>query len=590
MAVLLSARNLSHRYDSRPLFESLNFAIDEGERVGLIGPNGAGKSSLLKLLASEGLPDEGEVVRSRSLRVGIVHQDPELPEHLSVREALLEAADDAHDRAAHRLADELLWKFGAEIDPHARVESLSGGWKKRVSICRALMRDPNLLLLDEPTNHLDVEGILWLEDLIKEGSFATLTITHDRLFLQRVCRRILELDRQHAGGLLDVRGNYSEYLKVKENLLSAQETRESALRGILRRETEWMRQGAKARTTKQQARIERHGELSDEVSELEYRNRKQEIQFEFQESGNQPKRLIEAKYLTKLLPDGRALFKDFHLFLGPGVRLGILGANGCGKSTLLRVLLGLEKPTSGRLFHSEHLKFAYFEQDRSSLNPNETLMRTLCPAGDQVMFRGKPVHIRSYLERFLFSADRMEMPIKALSGGEKARVLIARLMLTEANLLVLDEPTNDLDLMTLNVLQDCLTEFEGAVLLVSHDRYFVDQVSTKILAFPFLEEEKQKAELLYFEDLSQWESWHQERARSKVTSEKKKDARTEPIKKKSPNADQIIRKIERKEMELAELNEECAKPEVISDFQKLAELGKKISSLQSEIDELYLKI
>jgi ATP-binding cassette subfamily F protein uup len=235
---------------------------------------------------------------------------------------------------------------------------------------------------------------------------------------------------------------------------------------------------------------------------------------------------------------------------------------------------------------------SYFEQSRGSLDPQETLLRTLCPAGDQVIFRGKPIHIRSYLDRFLFPADRMEQPIGSLSGGEQARVLIAKLMLSEANLLVLDEPTNDLDLMTLNVLQDCLTEFDGAVILVSHDRFFLDQVSTKILAFPFRQEEKEKAELLFFENLAQWEDWHRQPAASlKKPIKESRTVETNPISKPKPiNSDQIIKKIERKEVELTKLQEECSKPELSQNYEQLGELGRKIAALQAEIDELYSKI
>jgi len=598
MAVLLSAREITHRFEARPLFESLSFGIDTGDRIGLLGPNGAGKSTVLRLLAGRFTPDKGEIVRGRGLSVAYVEQIPELNPEKSVMETLLEKSPDPHDWTAHVLAEELLWKMGLEaagIHADAKLGTLSGGWKKRLAICRELMATPQVLLLDEPTNHLDIEGILWLEEMLREASFATLTVTHDRLFLQRVSNRILELDRRNEGGILNVKGNYLDYLQVKESLLQAQETLEASLKGVLRRETEWIRQGAKARTTKQQARINRHGDLTGEVSELQYRNKKTEVRFEFQESENQPKRLVEAKHLTKILPNNRPLFKDFELLLGPGTRIGILGTNGCGKTTLLRTLLGLEKPNSGNLFHSEHLKIAYFEQNRDSLNPDETLLRSLCPYGDQVIFQGRPIHIRSYLERFLFAHDRMEIPVGRLSGGEQSRVLIARLMLKEANLLVLDEPTNDLDMATLNVLQDCLTQFDGAILLVSHDRYFLDQVSTKILAFPILEEEKAKGTLHFFEGLSQWEEWHRsyreqsnEKSASKSKSEKSEAPKANPVK--SANAEQTMKKIERKEADLDKLNRECENPSVSGDFQKLSELGKKISTLQNEIEQLYKQL
>jgi len=598
MAVLLSAREITHRFEARPLFENLSFGIDTGDRIGLLGPNGAGKSTVLRLLAGRFTPDKGEIVRARGLSIAYVEQVPELNPEQTVMETLLEKSPDPHDWTAHVLAEELIWKMGLEtagIHADSKLGTLSGGWKKRLAICRELMATPQVLLLDEPTNHLDIEGILWLEEMLREASFATLTVTHDRLFLQRVSNRILELDRRNEGGILNVKGNYLDYLQVKEGLLQAQETREASLKGVLRRETEWLRQGAKARTTKQQARINRHGDLSGEVSELQYRNKKTEVRFEFQESENQPKRLVEAKHLTKILPNGTALFKNFDLLLGPGTRIGILGTNGCGKTTLLRALLGLDKPTSGKIFHSEHLKIAYFEQNRDSLDPDQTLLRSLCPFGDQVIFQGRPIHIRSYLERFLFAQDRMEIPVGRLSGGEQSRVLIARLMLKEANLLVLDEPTNDLDMATLNVLQDTLTQFDGAILLVSHDRYFLDQVSTRILAFPISEKEKAEGTLHFFEGLSQWEEWHRsyredaaDKSSNKSKAEKSDSNKPAPIK--SVNSEQMMKKIERKEIELDKLNRECENPAISGDFQKLSEIGKKISALQTEIEQLYAQL
>ncbi len=599
MGILVTAKDLEKTFDSRPLFSGLSFAIESGDRIGLIGPNGAGKSTLLKILAAKIEPDEGEIVLQRGTKVSYLPQVPEFASDATVLTTLLEGAEDPDDWQSTTKADELIWKLGlgkAGIHADTQVSVLSGGWKKRVAFARALMMNPDVLLLDEPTNHLDVEGIIWLEDLVISAPFATVTITHDRLFLQKVSNRILELDRRNAGGILSVKGNYTTYLEIKDSLMTAQENRENILRGNLRRETEWLKQGAKARTTKQQARIKRHGELSNEVGELASRNIQRTAKMEFQSAENNPKRLLEAKKISKKYGE-LTLFSNLDLLLTPSTRIGILGANGCGKSSLIRVLLGKESPDVGNIFRSDQLKVVYFEQNRDVLDPRVSLMRTVCPYGDHVLYQGRQIHIRSYLDRFLFSSIQMDMNVGSLSGGEQSRVLIAQLMLQEANLLVLDEPTNDLDIATLNVLQECLIQFDGAILLVSHDRYFLDQVSTQLLAFPVTGEDKKRGELFTFADLSQWESWHAESLEQlnenpkKVASEKKEPQL--PLSKNSSSekreAEMLLKLIEKAENSLAALAAQCEKPDVLSDLKKLSEVGVQMSKLQTDIDSLYKK-
>jgi len=585
MPILLSAKDLSKSFDSRPLFKGLNFAIEAGEHIGLIGPNGAGKSTLLNILSRRIEPDEGDLVIPKGTRIAFLEQAPVFKAEHNVREALVESAPkELEDWELQLRADDLLWRLELDksgMSSDTMVSTLSGGWKKRLAFARELMHEPDLLLMDEPTNHLDVDGIIWLENLIASSPFATLTITHDRLFLQRMGNRIIELDRRNAGGILSVKGNYTKYLETKESMMSSQENREAILRGNLRRETEWVKAGAKARTTKQQARIDRHGELSDEVRELSDRNQKRSVQFEFQEVENSPKRLIDAKKISKSYGKSKVLFSDLDIFLQPGSRLGILGSNGCGKSTLIRILLGHEEPDSGKIFRSDQLKVAYFEQGRDQLNPKTTLLRSVCPYGDHVTYGGRQVHIRSYLDRFLFSAEEMDMPVGRLSGGEQSRVLIARLMLQEANLLVLDEPTNDLDIATLNVLQECLLSFEGAIILVSHDRYFLDQVSSQILAFP----------PTFFADLAQWEAWYAQRS-EESNAQSSKSAKTSKNPKPAPtesNAglDKLTKKIGRLETQYSELEVKCHLPENLGDSAKLIDLGQKMKELQKQIDELY---
>ncbi len=580
MALLLAAKDITKSFGARPLFEKLTFAVESGERIGLIGPNGAGKSTLLRLIAGLDSVDSGEISMSKGLRIGFLEQTPKIPAGLNVDQAV------QGDSAGEWLSR--LELTGLLSTP---VEKLSGGWKKRVALARELVRSPDLLLLDEPTNHLDIESILWLENFLSQASFATITITHDRLFLQRVSTRILELDKRNPGGIFNVRGDYATYCERKELLLETQLKQEASLRNTLRRETEWLRQGAKARTTKQQARIQAAAVLAEQVEELEYRNQSRTARIDFQSSDRQPKRLLEAKGISKAYGD-KTLFQGVDVFVGPGSRVGLLGSNGCGKSTLIRVLLGKEAPDSGTVFRSDHLKVAYFEQNREELDPTQTLRKTLCPSGDEVCYRGKMVHIHGYLDRFLFRREQVDMLIGKLSGGEQSRVALARLMLKEANVLVLDEPTNDLDVETLNVLQSCLTEFDGAVLLVTHDRYFLDQVATQILAFE--ETPAGSAKIVSFAGLDQWEKWHRERKTLQRQVEKA-STRSAPTgrRKLSYNEtrelSQMETRIQAAEEKLSRLEMESQDPIHQSNGAKLTEIFEAIAATQKEIENLYTR-
>jgi ATP-binding cassette subfamily F protein uup len=592
---VISVRELSHRFGARPLFEGISFTLSEGERVGLIGPNGAGKSTLLKIVAGALAADRGDVVRRSELRVAYVEQVPALVA-ASAREAVAAGLAERERSSAEGEARVAEWLNRLELDPEMRVEKLSGGWQKRVAFGRALASEPELLLLDEPTNHLDVESILWLERLLANAPFATLTVTHDRAFLQRVSTRILELSPRNEGGLLDVAGDYAAFLEHKEQTLLAQEKREEKLRNTLRRETEWLRRGAAARSTKQRARIQRAGTLADEVGELAERNRSGVATLDFQSSDgndNRRRRLVEARGLGKKLGE-RALFDGVDLLVTPKSRIGLIGPNGCGKTTLLRVLLGQEAPTSGELLRAENLVVAYFEQNRAVLEPEASLADSVCPQGDYVHFRGSHLHRHGYLERFLFRAEQMGQPVKSLSGGEQSRLLIARLMLTTANVLVLDEPTNDLDLATLGVLEDALASFEGAVLLVTHDRYFLDQVTTELLAFHTRPGEEGRVTKL--SGLDQWEAWHETQLalRPRAASpERATDRPAKPVVRKKlsfkdqRDFDTIEARIEAAEAKLRALEAECALPDVVSNAERLVALDAEMTSVRSEVERLY---
>jgi ATP-binding cassette subfamily F protein uup len=596
MAVLLSARGLTHAFGARPLFTGVSFTLSDGDRVGLIGPNGAGKSTLLKILAGTIAPDRGDVARRGTLRSAYLEQVTELPFE-TVREAVADRVPKDDHGDGEGLVD--TWINRLELDPEARLSALSGGWLKRVALARALVTDPELLLLDEPTNHLDVESILWLERFLAGSRFATLTVTHDRLFLQRVSRRILELDRRNAGGLLDVAGDYAAYLDHKAELMSAQEQREQALRNTLRRETEWLRRGPSARGVKQVARIERAGALADEVGELTLRNRVGKVTLDFQSrdpNEMRPKRLIEARKIAKRYGDVEVI-APLDLFIGPKTRLGLVGRNGCGKSTLLKLLTGQLEPDTGELLRADSLQIAYFEQNRASLDTTRSVAETVSPDGDFVHFRGSPVHRHGYLERFLFRPEQMNQPVSSLSGGEQSRLLIARLMLEPANVLVLDEPTNDLDLATLMVLEEALKSFDGAVLLVTHDRYFLDQVATELLAFHTRPGELGRITSLA--GLEQWEAFHAEQRTPAPAARATESAAARPASapakrkklsfKEQSDYDTMEARILAAEAKLSELEREMGRPDVVSNAARLVALDAEISAKRGEIERMYAR-
>lgn len=592
MAILLSAQGLQKSFGARPLFSNLSFVIESKDRVGLIGSNGAGKSTLLKILSGKIEADEGELSLQKGLKIGFLEQSPILNPEDTIEDSILSETHNPESAEAQSLA--LAWVARLNLDSQgfsgqSKVGTLSGGWQKKVALARELVKEPELLLLDEPTNHLDLESILWLEELLTRSTFAVVVITHDRVFLQNVTNRIVELGRQYPQGVLDVRGDYASYLEFKEDKLSQQKTEEVTLKNKLRRETEWLRRGPKARTTKQKARIDRALDLQSDVKELEFRNRNRDISLEFQSATKQPKRLIEARQICKSYTD-KTLFKDFNLFIGPGSRVGLLGKNGCGKSTLIRCLLGEEPIDSGIVLRAEQLSVAYFEQKREALDLNLTVQKTLCPGGDTVIFRGQPIHIRGYLDRFLFSPEQVELPVGKLSGGEQSRLLLAKLMLNEAKILVLDEPTNDLDIETLDVLQHCLTDFEGGIILVTHDRYFLDQVATEIIAFPTTDDLDHG--LIKFADLSQWQRWKEENQPLKDKRRENPIAET-PKRKKKMSYHEVRElglmesKIQTAEEKLSRLQSEISMPENQSNAKKLTELYHQIAETQNEVETLY---
>jgi len=496
--LLLSCEAIGKAYGTRSLFEDLSFGLFEGDQAGLVGPNGSGKSTLLKILAGVETPDRGARSLRGGVRVGYVPQDPVFSAGGTVGDVVMAALGGVAEEDRHGRVAQALGRAGF-ADGRAAVDTLSGGWKKRLAIARELAAAPDILLMDEPTNHLDVEGILWLEDLLTERSRAFLVVSHDRYFLEHVATRMLELNRVYPEGLFEAEGRYSEFLARRDEFLRDQAAYQDALANTVRREIEWLRRGAKARSTKAKGRVKQAGRLIEELQDARARGLTATAGIDFASSQRRTRRLLVTRGLTKSL-GGRRLVSDLDLIVTPGTRVGLIGPNGSGKTTLLNVLAGVVAPDAGEIERADDLRIVRFEQERAGLEPAQSLRRALAPEGDAVVWQGRNVHVAAWAKRFLFRPEQLEVPVGHLSGGEQARILIARLMREPADLLILDEPTNDLDIPTLEVLEESLAEFDGALVLVTHDRFMLERVSTLILA---LDGEGRTAT---FADYSQWET------------------------------------------------------------------------------------
>ncbi len=592
MATLVSVQSLGKSFGARPLFVDLSMGINQGEKMGLIGPNGAGKSTLMKLLVGEETPDRGEVVRRRDLRMVYLAQEDTFPEGETVG-AVLDAAMggdrlEDYERTAQKAI--VMAKTGLQ-DESFRVDSLSGGWKKRLALARALARRPEMLMLDEPTNHLDLQGVLWLEELLRTADFAFVLISHDRYFLENVTNRIVELNRVYPEGYLSVEGRYSDYLMRKEAFLAAQAHEEHALEGKVKREIEWLRRGPQARTTKAEARIQQAHRMIGELADVKYRNDQQDrsVGIEFSSSDRRTRELLVAKQLSKSL-GGRLLFRDLDLVLSPGRRIGLLGANGSGKTTLIRLLTGELEVDAGTVRRAPALRTVLFDQNRAALDRSISLRDALCPNGDNVEYRGRFIHVAGWARRFLFRSEELEMQVGGLSGGEQARILIANLMLKPADVLILDEPTNDLDLASMEVLEESLLDFPGAVVLVTHDRYMLDSVSTELLSL------NGDGTVSWFADYAQWE------ASEKRSSEpeKRREAQSKPAKS-APGPGRRLSTAEMRELDCMEETilaaesevEACqarlADPEVAADHLKMDAAWRAVQDAEARVARCFAR-
>lgn len=503
---LLTIHNGLLAFGDHPLLDKADFALQENERVCLVGRNGAGKSTLMKVLAGEVQMDDGKLQIMQDVVVSRLEQDPprnqegnvfdyvagglqEVGQQLKIYQDLLDrVAEDPSESNINQLAriQEQLehagaWRFedriknvlsALKLDGHTKLTDLSGGWQRKAALARALVRDPDVLLLDEPTNHLDVATIEWLESFLKDFRGSIIFISHDRAFIKSMATRIVDLDR---GQLNSFPGDYDNYLVEKEEMLRVEELQNAEFDKKLAQEEVWIRQGIKARRTRNEGRVRALKALREERKNRRDVQGKATIQID--DAAKSGKIVFEAENLSYSI-DGQTIVSDFSFNVMRGERIALIGPNGCGKSTLLKLLLGELQPDSGRLHCGTKLEVAYFDQYREALDPEKSVIDNLAEGKQEVMVGGRQRHALSYLQDFLFAPKRARTPVKALSGGEKNRLLLARIFLKSNNLLVLDEPTNDLDIETLELLEDLLANYQGTLLLVSHDRQFVDNTVT----------------------------------------------------------------------------------------------------------------
>lgn len=590
---LLTIESISKQFGATPLFEGLSLTISEGDHVGLIGPNGSGKSTLLSILAGVEEPDSGRRAARRDVTIGYVEQEPPLDEDGTALEIVMARIRNgghppADDHEVEVMASAALSRAGFD-DFSVRPGRLSGGWRRRLAFAAVLASKPDVLLLDEPTNHLDIEGIEWLEKTLAAAPLAFVVISHDRRFLENVANRIVEIHRAWPGGMIEVRGSYSRFLEERDAKLANLASYRDSLANTVRREIEWLRRGAKARTRKAQARIDEAGRRIEKLEDTKARLRAvdQRASIDFAASDRKSRRLLEAKEISCSM-GGRRLFSDLDVLLRAGTRIGILGANGSGKTTLLRLLAGEIEPDDGEMFRADGLRVVRFEQDRASLDPNVTLSRALAPEGDSVMVGERPVHVASWAKRFLFQPEQLVTRVGTLSGGEQARVLIARMMLQPADVLILDEPTNDLDIPTLEVLEENLSSFEGALVLVTHDRFLLDRMTDALLAL----DGEGGAE--WFADLAQWEAERRSRRKSPEAIETA-DARTsKATKRKLSWSEQkewsgMEERLLGAESELEKARSASNDPTIAADAGELHKRFSRVQELEREVERLYAR-
>jgi ATP-binding cassette subfamily F protein uup len=585
-SLLISTHFTSKSYGAQPLFTDISLQIFDNDRLGLIGPNGAGKSTFLKILADMELADSGEISRKRNIHMIYLPQDDVLDPEKTMEETLFHAIPKELEAwQVRKRRQEIMSIIGVD-NTKQKVKTLSGGWRKRLAIGQALFQKPELLLMDEPTNHLDLEGILWLENLLKDAPFAFVLVSHDRFFLENTTNRIVELNPRYPEGFLKVEGNYSTFVEKREKVIHEQAKLETVLSNKVRREIEWLRRGPKARTSKARYRIEKAHQLQENLAAVKGRNaQNRSVDMAFDPTHRKTKKLLDAKDLRKTL-GGKLLFGNLSLKLAPGICIGVMGKNGTGKSTLIQILNGNLAPDAGCVKVAEGVQVLTFDQNRKLPEGSQTLRHALSPEGDTVNYQGRSVHVNAWAKRFLFQKDQLDMPVSGLSGGEKARVLMANLMVQPADILLLDEPANDLDIPTLEVLEESLEEFPGAMVLITHDRFLMERLCDLLL---YLDGDG-GAE--YFADYDQWLQYRKDglpaSSRSGETSLSPPDKKPKKLAyEERKELNRIEKQIEKAEGIADNLKRQLHDPEIMCDADRLAKRYGEHQEAQKKVEQLY---
>lgn len=583
MGTLITCNGLSKSFGAKNLFKDISITISKGDALGIIGPNGSGKSTLLKILAGIEEKDAGTISYSKFLRVeylpqiSIYEANATVWEIVKSKAVVIENMEDIDVRVATSLS---MLNF---TNTNLKVETLSGGWKKRLDIACSIVNNPSLILFDEPSNHLDIEGLICFEKLLKSSNFTWVIVSHDRFFLEKTVNRLIELNKMYPKGYFDVKGSYSVFLEKKAQFLENTKKVQESLASKVRREIEWLHHGAKARTSKSKYRIDEANNLINELSTLKNKMQVSATNINFSASNRKSKQLIQIENISKAYST-KQIFKNFSFTICSGLNIGILGSNGIGKSTLLKLINKQIEPDAGTITHAEGLKIVYFSQHRDDLNPNWTLKMALSENADAVLFKDQEINIVTWAKRFQFEKGQLEFPVSKLSGGEQARLMIARLMLEKADVLLLDEPTNDLDIPTLTVLEESLENFSGTVVLVTHDRYMLNNTCDLFLGFTA------SNEIELFSDYFQWEKAFIKNKASATTNKKpilNKDKKPSLSYKEKQDLKKIEEDIHALDTLVLKIEAELIDPKNLTNFSILENLSLDLKNTQDKIDELY---
>jgi ATP-binding cassette subfamily F protein uup len=585
MAPTIQLQKVSKSFGTKQLFSNLSFSIFPKDRIGIVGPNGAGKSTLIKILLGLEDPDEGSVQKAKNIVTSQVHQDTSFPPDDSIIDTVIHSISHSISTEEKLVAAQtVLAKMGFE-DSYQKVSLLSGGWQRRLSIACGLVIKPDLLILDEPTNHLDIETIIWLEQYLLKSDLSYLIISHDRTFLERTTNKILELNHCFPNQTMSTEGGYDQHVVQKNNFLESQKKYGDVLVNKLKREEDWLRTSPRARTSKSKSRIDNVYSLRANLSAVKKRTSSNDLKIDLDFSNRKTKKLVSLEN-TSLTRNNKLIIDNFNYDFRRGEKIALLGVNGSGKTSLLQIITEELLPTSGTIKKAHNLKIAYFDQHKQNIEQSKTLRYVLADGQDGVVYRDKIIHINSWAKRFGFDSSRLDTVVKNLSKGEQARLAISLFMRQEADVLVLDEPSNDLDIGTLEILEERLASFQGAIILVTHDRFMLKRICQTYLGID------SQSRVLSYMDFADWQK--------KNLLKKKKDKPVKnitpekiPVKKKKLSYkeqleyESIEKKIAQEEELLIKLQKELTEEKTIKDHHRMQEVSKKITKKQQLIEDLY---